>query len=668
MTAATMPRSRGRTIALRAAAVLGALIVALALLILFFPWDWLRGPVNRYVSEKTGRHFAITRKLDAKPGFTFRVIADGIEFANPSWAKDPNFVTAEGAEIDIQLLTLLFDRKVVLPRLSLTKPAISMQMETDGRRTWAFGGKDTSDESNVPEIGELIVDEGSLHYLDMPRGADIGVQFGIDSAQSPDLPLSYKAKGTWRKEPFSAQGRTGSVLKLSAPLENPFPLEVAAVAGRTQLKATGTVASLSSLDGANVNFDLQGANLADLYKLVGVVLPATPKYAVRGKLAKQADLWTASGINGRLGSSDIAGNLVFDRSRPVPLLSGKLQSKALDFVDLGPIVGIEVEPRVAPNATALKTSAAQRRSTPKDPARATRKVLPNAPLNFGKLDAMDADVWYSAADIKNVEVLPLESANVHVKLKGGVLRLEQMKLGVAGGTMAGVLQIDSHSKPAAIQMDLDARMLELNKLFPTIPLTQSSLGRLNGKVALQGRGASTAQMLASADGNIALLMGSGRISNILLEFLGLDGGEIIKFLLRGDNTVQLRCAATAFDVKDGLMTSRAFVLDTVDTVVNGTGTISLANETLDLTLKPRPKDSSILSLRSPLRIGGTFAQPSAGPDKGALAGRAGLALALGTINPLLALAATIETGPGKDADCAQVLAEAAKPAAVANGK
>jgi hypothetical protein len=43
----------------------------------------------------------------------------------------------------------------------------------------------------------------------------------------------------------------------------------------------------------------------------------------------------------------------------------------------------------------------------------------------------------------------------------------------------------------------------------------------------------------------------------------------------------------------------------------------------------------------------------------ALAGRLGLTLALAALNPLLALAATIETGPGEDAHCAQVLHKAA---------
>ena len=56
-------------------------LLALVLLVAFFPWDLLRGPINRYVSEKTGRHFEITRHLDVKVGRTTRVIMDGVEFA-----------------------------------------------------------------------------------------------------------------------------------------------------------------------------------------------------------------------------------------------------------------------------------------------------------------------------------------------------------------------------------------------------------------------------------------------------------------------------------------------------------------------------------------------------------------------------------------------------------
>jgi len=60
-------------------------------------------------------------------------------------------------------------------------------------------------------------------------------------------------------------------------------------------------------------------------------------------------------------------------------------------------------------------------------------------------------------------------------------------------------------------------------------------------------------------------------------------------------------------------------------------------------------------------VAGDFAKPKLGPDKGALAGRAAATLAGGVLNPLLALATTLETGPGKDANCGPALQEAASP-------
>jgi len=305
-------------------------------------------------------------------------------------------------------------------------------------------------------------------------------------------------------------------------------------------------------------------------------------------------------------------------------LTGKVQSKLLDFADLGAVIGLAPSSGTPPQTAAVSSATGKAASsggeTSTRSTAASRKVLPIATLDVARLQAMNADVTYSAADIRHVRALPLDQGSVHIKLTAGVLQLDPVSLGVAGGSVAGSIRIDSNVAPAAFTTRLDARGLHLNQLFPAVETTRSGLGKISGQFDLKGRGNSVAHMLGSASGDIAVLMGKGEISNILLEYMGLDGGEVIKFMLRGDRNVQLRCAAAAFDVKQGLMTSRAIVLDTSDTVINGHGRVSLANETLDIILDPVPKDRSILSLRSPLRIGGTFAAPSAGPDKVALAG------------------------------------------------
>ncbi|HSV52851.1 MAG TPA: AsmA family protein [Burkholderiaceae bacterium] len=668
------PRSRLSQVKI-ALALFAGLIALLFMLVVFAPWDWLREPLNRYASERLGRQFEITRRLEVHPGLTTRVTFHGVRLANPDWAARPYLLEAERADFKIKLWSLLLGR-LNLPELKLERPQIALQQEPDGRRTWSLGRIGTTDDDGaVPLIGALSVDQGRIHYLAAAHGADISGDFSIDPTASGDLPMRYRARGVWKKEPFEASGRTGAVLQLNAPTGQPFPMEIKATAGRTSLKAKGTVASLTTLDGVSATFDLRGRSLADLYKLLGVVLPETPAYALQGELTQRSDVWSVKQIRGLLGSSDLAGNLDYDRSRTVALLTGKVHSEALDFNDLGPLIGLKGGAKAKPGrmqATAVATAAPTphdpvRPATASVPAAARARVLPVAALDLERLGAMDADVWYSAARIRHAQELPLTSLRAHVQLRKALLQLDPLEAGMAGGQVVGLIHIDGNVNPAAVRTKLDAKHLQLNQLFPTLKLTKGSWGKLNGNIDLMGRGNSTARMLGTSAGQVALLMGKGEISNMLMEVLGLDGGEVIKFLLSGDRNVELRCAAAAFEVKQGVMSSQSIVLDTSDTVVLGQGQISLADETLDLTLRPAPKDGSILSLRSPLRIGGTFAAPSAGPDKGALARRVGLAVALAAVNPLLALAATVETGPGKDADCQRVLAlagvSAPRPAA-----
>ena len=639
-------------------------VVALVLLAIFFPWDMLRGPINRYVSEKTGRHFAITRHLDVKLGRTTTVIADGIEFANPEWAKDPYLVKAEKAEIGIRLMPLL-SRKIVLPSIVLQQPEIGLQMEPDGRRTWAFG-KDTSDTGTTPDIGHLLVDRGALHFLARDKGADIRVAFGIDQNLDKDvagaLPFTFDAKGTWQSQPFAANGRTGSLLQLSPGAQTaPFPVEVRASAGQTRLNAKGSIGNLSTLEGIDADAQMQGQNLADLYRLIGVVLPDTPPYAVKGRVRKQGDAWDIAGLDGKLGSSDIGGHLRYEAGAKKGTLSGEVQSKLLDFNDLAPVIGMAPTPTKGSRETSAGTVPAVSAAAAKKGKRSGGKVLPTTKLDLEKLNAMNADVRYSAVKIQNMLELPLDSGKVHVKLTDGLMVLDPLDLGVAGGHIVGNIRVDSSKNPPDVSTKLEAKALQLNRLVPAIERSKSNFGNVSLRVDLKARGDSVASLLAHANGETGLLIGSGQFSNILLEFVGLDGGEVIKFFLRGDREVRMRCGAAAFDVKDGLMTSKGIVFDTSDTSVLGDGRINLADESLYVTLRPKPKDKSILSLRSPLIIQGTLGDPSVFPDKGALAGRAAAAIALGLINPFLALAATIETGPGEDADCQRLLVQTDAP-------
>jgi len=123
-----------------------------------------------------------------------------------------------------------------------------------------------------------------------------------------------------------------------------------------------------------------------------------------------------------------------------------------------------------------------------------------------------------------------------------------------------------------------------------------------------------------------------------------------------DRLVKLRRAVADFDVKHGKMQAKALLLDTQVTTLLGSGTIDLGTETLDLTFSPKTKDTSPVALRSPIYVRGSIGHPTVAFDKTRVTARAAGAVVLGLINPLLALLPLVDAGPGKDSDCALLLA------------
>src|SRR5262249_20348222 len=78
----------------------------------------------------------------------------------------------------------------------------------------------------------------------------------------------------------------------------------------------------------------------------------------------------------------------------------------------------------------------------------------------------------------------------------------------------------------------------------------------------------------------------------------------------------------------------------------------------DLALTAKSKHFSLLALRGPIVIGGTFKTPTVGPAAGPLAARVGAAIGLGFVAPPLALLPLIDFGGESDVDCRGVMGQA----------
>lgn len=271
---------------------------------------------------------------------------------------------------------------------------------------------------------------------------------------------------------------------------------------------------------------------------------------------------------------------------------------------------------------------------------------------------MDADVKFAAARIERGSDLPLSDLATHLKLNNGELRLDPLRFGMAGGSLNAVVRLDGGKKPMRGQVDMHARKLQLKQLLPNVEAMKRSLGQMNGDARLTGSGNSVAELLATSNGDLRLLINNGVISRSLMEILGLNVGNYLVAQLFGDDVVGINCAA-ADVIRSGVAAPRLFVFDTENAVINITGNTNLATERLDLSIDPESKGMRVLTLRSPLYVKGTFKHPDAGVKAGPLIARGAAAVALGAVlTPAAALLALVSPSEGgEENQCGQILRE-----------
>ncbi|WP_349747184.1 AsmA family protein [Pseudomonas frederiksbergensis] len=663
-------------------ASLVVLLAVLVLIIAFFDWNRIKPPLNAKVSEELHRPFAINGNLAVvwqrepdEGGWRAwvpwpHVVAEDLSLGNPDWSKQPQMATLKRVELRISPLALLTQR-VTIPRIDLTEPNADLQRLADGRANWTFkfDPKDPNAEPSnwVLDIGAIGFDKGHVTLDDQslktrldllidPLGkpipfsdivGDKAAKTALEKGGSPqDYAFALKVKGQYHGQNLAGQGKIGGLLALQDAAK-PFPLHAQIKIADTSVELAGTLTDPLNLGALDLRLKLAGASLDKLYPLIGVPLPDTPPYATDGHLTAKLHesggaVYRYEDFNGKIGESDIHGNLAYVASQPRPKLSGAVESNQLLFTDLAPLIGAD--------------SNAKQKARGGESKQPADKILPVEEFKTERWRDMDADVEFTGKRIVHSEKLPFNDLYTHLVLTDGVLSLEPLRFGVAGGNLDAQIRLNGRAEPLEGRAKLTARKFKLKQLFPSIERMKTSFGELNGDADLTGRGNSVAKLLGTADGNLKMLINDGAISRELMELAGLNVGNYVVGKIFGDKEVKINCAAANFDIKSGLATTQLFVFDTENAIVYIDGTANMATEQLDLTISPESKGWRLISLRSPLYVRGKFIKPDAGVKAVPLMLRGAGMVALGVIAaPAAGLLALIAPSAGEPNQCAPLL-------------
>lgn len=642
-----------------AGAVLVLLLVALAL----FDWNWVRLPLERYISEKTEREFRAS-DLHVKLGLTPTIRLRDVYFGNAAWSRDePAMAKIEVLEFSVSLRDL--PEKILVPRVALTRPELVFERLPDDRKNWILSDPSDTSPSKL-RISTLSVDHGHLRYLDHGEPFTLDVQGStFDPAaqekvsdadarpQNERYTTQYDFKGSYHDAAFKGRALTGDVLSFQES-GVPFPLQGTLDAGTTRLAVEGTIADAADISAIDVDLRIEGQTLANLYPFLLLPLPASPPYALQGHLVLKGNRYTMDDLRGKIGSTDVTGKGAYVDKEPRPLLTADLHSKLLNLADLGPLIGVQTKesggkPKVSQSETSSRAAAKA-----KDKAVDPNHVLPAGTFDGSRLQKIDAEVDLVATKLVVPDALPLESLNASLRLHDAMLKVAPLDFGFAGGTIASRVALDARESLLRSDVRIDLQRIRVDKLVPDSPVVAKGAGRVGATLQLKGTGNSIADAAAKADGRIAATVVNGRISNLLDAASGLNGGKVLALLAGGDKDIVIRCGGVAFDVKGGRGRSTLFLIDTEQTQVLGGGGFDLENERFDITVAPKPKEVGMLSLRTPVRLHGSFKQPDFEIVKGPLLARVGAAIALAAATPFAALIPLVETGPGEESNCAGI--------------
>ena len=248
------PLPRLRALGPKAKLGLGALAL-LVLLLALFDWNWLRPPLERYLSHTSGRSVRaadLHLSLDAalRPVVRLR----GVRIDNAPWAdtKAP-FAVAGEARFTFSWPSLLQDVRVVT-HLVLVDADIDLQRQADGLRNWRLT---RPDDRGPPRMQVLSLEPHNSRLRVVHQGIGLVLQTAATPLAAPEGPLTQRIRfsGRWHEAPIEGEALTGPVLSLQRTGRF-FPLRGQVQSGPAVLQLDGEVADLIKLGGVNAQLRL----------------------------------------------------------------------------------------------------------------------------------------------------------------------------------------------------------------------------------------------------------------------------------------------------------------------------------------------------------------------------------------------------------------------------
>jgi AsmA family protein len=573
-----------------AAAVLLLGLVTVAGVLLAWNAGLLRSGFIRFVSWQSGR------PIDVRGALHLHLLtrspwieAEQVTIGNPSWTKSG--ILAEVGKLTVTFAPLL-SHQSGLKLLKIDGAQLYFMRDGAGHANWQRVDPDKSSAGPLPMISALEIAHTHLTLTDERLHLAYEGDLSVDGPDSPQ-PLQMKGSGILNQHPVTFRLK-GDALPSATP-DRPYAFEFDERSSGAHFTAHGSLPRPFDLGQVDAEFDASGADLRDLYYLVGVSLPNTGAFHLQGRMVRRGNETLFDDLKAVSGQSDVQGRVsLTTQKNSRTLVHADLSSALLRLADVG-------------------LRAAGRDPHPDAPP----KLFSDVQLITPVTRRADATGKYSARRLllSRVEVSELSAP---FTIERGLIEAPEVTGHFLGGNFVLHLDADANQTPARTRIEITLTDLKLAQI-PHKAEPPPYEGSLRLQIHAQGRGDSLHALAAGAEGNLTARVLQGTIRASLAELTGIDWRGLGLTLTRSSRESPVHCAAADFAIHTGVMQMTRFFIDSERVFISGEGRVLLDPETLDLKLHGEPKGLRILRLKAPVLVRGTLLQPKFSVDMAASA-------------------------------------------------
>lgn len=578
-----------------------AIGVALAVVVTtrFEPEDLAR-LLSTNVKARTGRELVIEGPVGYSLSLVPMLYAENVRLQNAPWGSRPDMLTAKRVEVEIALLPLLA-RRVRIEGLEVIEPDLVLEVDRNGNGNWQFaadGAKPaerSEDDGGIPlRIAYARIENGTAAYRNAASGRELRLGVGrLDIEGSGEtivldgdatlegVPLAIDAK---LPAPGAASGASVSEVTVSGP--------------GLRLHARGTLPHARASASGEVAVSAQVSDWAAAGKLLQHDLAQRPPLEASATVRIAGDRIAVENVEASLGKSRITGRGHWVAAGRDRTLEARIESKLIDLTEL-----------IGPDT---------------DKAGTDGRIFSPDPLPLASLAALNGTIEARIARLALRDGKAVDDLRFAARLDKGRMVLDPAVIDIEGKPLQLRLRADAtNGKTVKVELTLGGRGIPLGALGALFDITGTPEGGPTDlDVRLSAIGHSMQTLMATASGEIQVVVGPGRIRNRVVDF-GADITELMKLLnpaYAADPYTELECAVVRLPVRRGVArVANTIAIETSKVDIVGAGTIDFRNETLDLGFRTKAASGLGMGLGTLAELGrlrGRFTDPAVEVDLG----------------------------------------------------